>query len=175
MRNPFRICAYTFRMAVFEYRARDRSGKKLTSRIQADTLAQVRDNLHSKDLMILDIKPARTGLQGDVRIPLLTDRPPGLKQVALFSKQMSTLINAGVPLVQALAIMQRQIENKTFRTLLRAVRADVESGTPLSEAMARYPKGCVALTGRTADGRQGWPKVQATPAATADHVWNARF
>ena len=55
MRNGFRICAYTFRMAVFEYRARDRSGKKLTSRIQADTLAQVRDNLRSKDLMILDI------------------------------------------------------------------------------------------------------------------------
>ena len=53
---------------------------------------------------------------------------------------MSTLINAGVPLVQTLAIMQRQIENKAFRTLLRAVRADVESGTPLSEAMARYPK-----------------------------------
>ena len=67
-------------------------------------------------------------------------RPPGLKQVALFSKQMATLINAGVPLVQALAIMQRQIGNKAFRTLPRAVRADVESGTSLSEAMARYPK-----------------------------------
>ena len=36
-------------------------------------------------------------------------------------------------------------------------------------------EGCVALTGRTADGRQRWPTVQATPAATADHVWNARF
>jgi len=127
-------------MAVFEYRVRDRAGKVMSSQLEADSLAQVRDNLRSKGLVIVDIKPARTGLQGDIKIPFLTDRPPGLKQVALFSKQMATLINAGVPLVQSLAIMQRQLEDKAFQNILKVVRSDVESGTPLSEAILKQPK-----------------------------------
>ena len=127
-------------MAVFEYKVRDRSGKIMSSQLEADSLAQVRDNLRSKGLLIVEIKPARSGLNGDIKIPFLTDKPPGLKQVALFSKQMATLINAGVPLVQSLAIMQRQLENKAFQTLLKAVRTDVESGTPFSEAITKYPK-----------------------------------
>ncbi len=127
-------------MAVFEYKVRDRSGKIMSSQLEADSLAQVRDNLRSKGLLIVEIKPARSGLNGDIKIPFLTDRPPGLKQVALFSKQMATLINAGVPLVQSLAIMQRQLENKAFQNILKVVRNDVESGTPLSEAITKHPK-----------------------------------
>ncbi|ULH15349.1 type II secretion system F family protein [Deinococcus sp. KNUC1210] len=127
-------------MAVFEYRARDRGGKILSAQLEADSLAQVRDNLRSKGLMIMEIKAAKSGLNADVKIPFLSDRPPGLKQVALFSKQMATLINAGVPLVQSLAIMQRQIENRAFQNVLKAVRADVESGTPFSEAIAKHRK-----------------------------------
>ena len=127
-------------MAVFEYRVRDRAGKMMSSQLEADTLAQVRDNLRSKGLLIVEIKPARTGLSGDVKIPFLSDRPPGLKQVALFSKQMATLINAGVPLVQSLAIMQRQLESKSFQSILKIVRTDVESGTPFSESISKHPK-----------------------------------
>jgi type IV pilus assembly protein PilC len=127
-------------MAVFEYKVRDRSGKIMSSQLEADSLAQVRDNLRSKGLLIVEIKPARSGLNGDIKIPFLTDRPPGLKQVALFSKQMATLINAGVPLVQSLAIMQRQLENKAFQNILKVVRNDVESGTPLSEAITKHPR-----------------------------------
>ncbi|MFC4452839.1 type II secretion system F family protein [Deinococcus sonorensis] len=127
-------------MAVFEYRVRDRSGKIMSSQLEADSLAAVRDNLRSKGLMIVEIKAAKTGLNADIKIPFLSDRPPGLKQVAIFSKQMATLINAGVPLVQSLSIMQRQLEDKSFQTVLKAVRTDVESGTPLSEAIAKHPK-----------------------------------
>ncbi|WP_425147203.1 type II secretion system F family protein [Deinococcus sp.] len=127
-------------MAVFEYRARDRGGKILSSQLEADSLAQVRDNLRAKGLMIMEIKAAKSGLNADIKIPFLTNRPPGLKQVALFSKQMATLINAGVPLVQSLAIMQRQIENTAFQVVLKAVRTDVESGTPFSEAIAKHRK-----------------------------------
>ncbi|WP_446925510.1 type II secretion system F family protein, partial [Klebsiella pneumoniae] len=65
---------------------------------------------------------------------------PDLKTVALFSRQMSTLINAGVPLVQALNIMQKQIEHKGFQETVRKIRIDVETGLPLSEAMAKHPK-----------------------------------
>ena len=127
-------------MPVYEYRARDRGGQTLKSQMEADSEAQVRDALRARNLMILDIKAPKTGLNADIKIPGLTDRPPGLKQVAVFSKQLATLINAGVPLVQSLAILQRQLDNKTFEAVIKKVRGEVESGQPLSEALQQHPK-----------------------------------
>ncbi|SEJ16349.1 type IV pilus assembly protein PilC [Deinococcus reticulitermitis] len=127
-------------MPVYEYRARDRGGKVLKAQMEAESEAQVRDALRSKSLMILEIKAPKTGLNADIKIPGLTDKPPGLKEVAVFSKQLATLINAGVPLVQSLAILQRQLESKSFQTILKKVRSEVESGSPLSDALQQYPK-----------------------------------
>lgn len=127
-------------MPVFEYRVRDRSGKVLKSQMEADTIIQVRDALRAKNLMIVEIKAPKTGLNADLKIPFLGDRPPNLKQVSIFSKQLATLINAGVPLVQSLAILQRQVEHKGFQNIVKTMRGDVESGTPLSEAIGKYPK-----------------------------------
>ncbi|MEF2277754.1 type II secretion system F family protein [Deinococcus sp. YIM 134068] len=127
-------------MPVYEYRVRDRSGKSMKSQMEAESLAQVRDALRAKNLLILEIKAPKTGLSADVKIPGLGDRPPNLKQVAVFSKQLATLINAGVPLVQSLAILQRQIESKAFQGIIKGMRADVEAGTPLSEALLKHPK-----------------------------------
>ncbi|GGJ90200.1 type II secretion system F family protein [Deinococcus aquiradiocola] len=127
-------------MAVFEYRVRDQGGKIMSSQMEAESLAQVRDNLRSKGLMIVEIKAPRTGMNADIKIPFLSDRPPGLKEITVFSKQMATLINAGVPLVQSLAIMQRQLENPAFKKVLQTIRTDVEAGTPFSEAIAKHPK-----------------------------------
>lgn len=127
-------------MPAYEYRARDRGGQVLKSQMEAESEAQVRDALRARNLMILEIKPPKTGLNADIKIPGLTDRPPGLKQVAVFSKQLATLINAGVPLVQSLAILQRQLDNKTFENVIKKVRGEVESGVPLSEALQQHPK-----------------------------------
>ncbi|KEF33744.1 MULTISPECIES: type II secretion system F family protein [Deinococcus] len=127
-------------MPVYEYRVRDRSGKILKSQMEAETERQVRDALRAKNVFIVEIKPPKTGLNADVKIPGLTDRPPGLKQVAIFSKQLATLINAGVPLVQSLAILQKQIEHKAFQGIVASIRTDVEGGTPLSEAIVKHPK-----------------------------------
>ncbi len=127
-------------MAVFEYRVRDRTGKIIASQIEADSMAQVRDALRAKQLFIVDIKAPKTGLQGNVSIPFFDNQPPGLKIVALFSRQLATMINSGVPLVQSLAIMQRQTEHKGFQKIIKDMRAEVESGTPLSDSIAKYPK-----------------------------------
>lgn len=117
-------------MAVFEYRARDRSGKVLKSQMEAETAAQVRDTLRAKNLMIVEIKAPKSGLNADIKIPFLDDRPPNLKQVSIFSKQLATLINAGVPLVQSLAVLQGQIEHKGFQKTVKNLRSEVEAGTP---------------------------------------------
>lgn len=127
-------------MPVYEYRVRDRGGKILKSQMEAETREQVRDALRAKNFVIVEIKEPRAGLNADVKIPGLTDRPPKLKEVAVFSKQLATLINAGVPLVQSLNILQKQMENKTFQGILGKLRAEVETGVPLSEGLAQHPK-----------------------------------
>ncbi|MDK2013147.1 MULTISPECIES: type II secretion system F family protein [unclassified Deinococcus] len=127
-------------MPVFEYRVRDRSGKVLKSQMEAETANQVRDALRSKGLMIVEIKAPKSGLNADIKIPFLDNRPPSLKQVAIFSKQLATLINAGVPLVQSLAILQKQIDHKGFQGVVKEMRGEIEAGTPLSDALAKHPK-----------------------------------
>ncbi|MHA0041486.1 type IV pilus assembly protein PilC [Deinococcus sp. PEB2-63] len=127
-------------MPVFEYRVRDRSGKVLKSQMEAETANQVRDALRSKGLMIVEIKAPKSGLNADIKIPFLDNRPPSLKQVAIFSKQLATLINAGVPLVQSLAILQKQIDHKGFQGVVKEMRTEIEAGTPLSDALAKHPK-----------------------------------
>lgn len=127
-------------MPVFEYRVRDRSGKVLKSQMEAETANQVRDALRAKNLMIVEIKAPKSGLNADIKIPFLDNQPPNLKQIAIFSKQLATLINAGVPLVQSLAILQKQIEHKGFQNVVKNMRTDVESGTPLSDAIVKYPR-----------------------------------
>lgn len=127
-------------MPVYQYRAKDRSGKTLKSQMEAENERQVSEILKSKDLTIIEIKPPATGMSQDIELPEFLKRPPGLKQVAIFSKQMATLINAGVPLVQSLAILQKQMENKDFQNVVGDMRADIETGTPFSETVAKHPK-----------------------------------
>ncbi len=112
----------------------------MTSQVEADSIEQVRSMLRTKNLMVLDIKAPKVGLQGDLSIPFLDNRPPNLKIITVFSRQLSTLINAGVPLVQGINIMQRQTEHKGFQEVLRKVRLDLETGQNFSEAIAKYPK-----------------------------------
>lgn len=62
------------------------------------------------------------------------------KEIALFTRQFSVMLDAGLPLVQSLSIMAEQQENRVFQNVLHQVREDVEGGATLSEAMSRHPK-----------------------------------
>ncbi|MCX5876042.1 MAG: type II secretion system F family protein [Deltaproteobacteria bacterium] len=61
------------------------------------------------------------------------------KDVVIFTRQLSTMIDAGLPLVQSLEILGEQVENPTFKKVLRAIRTDVESGTTFADAMKKHP------------------------------------
>ncbi|MFN8510580.1 MAG: type II secretion system F family protein [Deinococcaceae bacterium] len=126
-------------MPVFQYKVRDPNGKIVSSSIEADNLQQVRDALRKRELFIVAINAPKTGLQGDIKIPGFEPKPK-VKDVTIFSRQMATMLNAGVPLVQGLNIMQRQIDNPAFKNILKQVRTNVEGGVPFSEGIAQYPK-----------------------------------
>jgi type IV pilus assembly protein PilC len=127
-------------MATFTYKVRDAAGKVISSSMEADDAKQVRDVLREKNLFIVAIAPPKSGLNADIKIPGLGDGTPSLKAVSLFSRQLATMIDAGLPLVQSLAILGKQVEDAGMRKILKSVRTDVEGGIPFSDAISKYPK-----------------------------------
>ncbi len=123
-------------MAVYEYTARKTSGEVLAGAIEADTQRMAVQKLRHMGVYITHLQPkgedaAPLGVLGPARI--------GLKDLAVFSRQFATMINAGLPLLRTLTILVEQMPHKTLRGILGQIRADVERGSPLSAALTRHP------------------------------------
>jgi len=120
----------------FKYTARDpASGKKVESQIQADNEATAAKLIRGQGLAPLDISLTSDEKHGYSK---LLNRIKS-KDKVLFSRQLSTLINAGLPLVQSLRSVQSQTTNKAFKAVINTVITDLESGSALSAAMGRHP------------------------------------
>jgi type IV pilus assembly protein PilC len=129
-------------MAVFEYKVRDRSGKVITGTTEAASQREVANALRQKGYFVTEIKAPKTGLQADIKLPKWLDfgSIPTVRDITIFSRQFATVINAGLPVVQSLAILQRQSEKQGLRDALKEVREDVETGLQLSDALAKHPR-----------------------------------
>jgi len=129
-------------MPVFEYKARDRSGKMVAATMEATSQRDVAAMLREKGYFISEIKSPKAGLNADIKLPKWLDitSRPGLRDVTVFSRQFATVINAGLPVVQSLSILQRQAEKEGMKDALKKVREEVETGQPLSNSLAKFPK-----------------------------------
>jgi type IV pilus assembly protein PilC len=126
-------------MPVYTYRARDRSGKIVTATMEASTEREVAAALRDKGMFVAEIKPPARGLNMDIKMPAWLDAP-GLRDVTIFSRQFATVIAAGLPVVQSLNILQRQADKQGMKDALNKIRQDVETGLPLSDAIAKFPR-----------------------------------
>ncbi|WES65692.1 type II secretion system F family protein [Microbacter sp. GSS18] len=124
----------------FRYRAVDPTGGGVVKgTIEGSSEAVVTGKLRAQGLTPLDVLPvSKTGLNMEIRLPGLT-RHVSAKNLAIFAKQMSGLINAGLPLMRTLGILIEQTEDRKLQPALVSVHADVEAGNSLSGAMARHP------------------------------------
>ena len=129
-------------MPAYTYKARDRSGKLIEAVMEAATQRDVASNLRERGLVPTEITLPKTGLQGDIKLPAWLDfgGKTNLRDVTVFSRQFATVINAGLPVVQSLAILQRQAEKTSLKDALQKIREEVETGLPLSEALDKHPK-----------------------------------
>ncbi len=124
-------------MPVYIWKGKNSYGEKRKGEIEAPdqtaALAQV------KRLRISDpiIKEKQKDLLAN--IPLFKPKVT-TKDIVIFTRQLSTMIDAGLPLVQGLEILEKQQANSTFKTVLGEIRADVESGSTLSDSMRKHPK-----------------------------------
>lgn len=124
-------------MLTFNYTARDpNTGQKVSAQVEASSEAAAAKIIRGEGLAPLEIKPIGARSSGPSRF---TNRI-NTKQKIIFSRQMSTLINAGLPLVQSLRNVGDQMENKTFKLVINKIIADVEGGSSLSEALAKHPR-----------------------------------
>ena len=128
-------------MPVFEYKARDRTGKIVAASMEAASQRDVAAALREKGFFISEIKAPKTGLNAEIKLPKWLDigSKPNLRDVTVFSRQFATVINAGLPVVQSLAILQKQAEKQGMKDALKKIREDVETGLPLSGSLAKFP------------------------------------
>jgi type IV pilus assembly protein PilC len=123
-------------VATFTYKARTRQGEILQDILEgADTMA-VASELRQQGLLIIDIKEQGVG-QKDLLEPF---KKVKLMDLVVFTRQFSTMINAGLPIVRALYILSEQTDNPKLKEVVVLVRKDVEAGLALSEALEKHPK-----------------------------------
>ena len=124
-------------MLSFSYTARDpNTGQKVNSEVQANSEQEAAKIIIGEGLAPLDIKPIGASNSGPSRFR----NRISTKQKIVFSRQMSTLINAGLPLVQSLRNVADQTENKTFKLVINKVITDVEGGSSFHDALTKHPK-----------------------------------
>ncbi len=117
---------------IFLYKAKDlTNGKIVEGEIDAESKEKAIINLKSKKLQIIEIVP----LKRKIRKGKISS-----KDIAIFSRQLSTLVSSGVPIIQSLSILESQSENLNFAKVIGAIRKDIESGLSISDAMAKHPK-----------------------------------
>jgi len=127
-------------MALFNYKVRSPQGNVLTGTMEAREQRMVVDRLRHQRFIVLEIGEIKKSASRDFldSINFLKKRVKQ-KDLVLFSRQLSTLIGAGVPIVQGLTILVEQIENPAFKKVITSVREDIESGTSITEALSRHP------------------------------------
>ena len=124
-------------MPLYKWVADTRKGKTLKGEIEAADEKIARLQLKRRNLNVNKIKEKPKDLFENVSFmqPKVTN-----KDIVIFTRQFSTMIDAGLPLVQGLNILAEQTENKTFRGVLKQVTKDVEGGSSLGEALKRHPQ-----------------------------------
>ena len=122
-------------MPVFQYTARTLKGELVNDKIDLPSRDDVIAHLRKNRMVVVQVRQA----PAELRLPKLG---AGIKtrDVVVFTRQFATMINAGLPLVQALDILAQQTENKRLAETTRQVVYDVESGHTLADALRKHPK-----------------------------------
>ncbi len=118
----------------FQYKVRDRTGNVTTGSLVADSEALVLARLREQGFTPLDVQRKKRSI-GQIEFG---GKKVKLKQVAIFSRQFATMVNSGLPILRALAILAEQTENKELARVLNEARLDVEQGSSLSGAMGKH-------------------------------------
>jgi type IV pilus assembly protein PilC len=123
-------------MSTYVFKAIDLGGAKARGEVEADSKQAVSDQLKQRGLIVLDISDKHSSK--NIEISLFKRVAPS--DLAIFARQLSTMISSGMSILRAMYVLEEQTEDKFLKETIVAVRKDVEAGLSLSDAMARHPK-----------------------------------
>jgi len=123
-------------MAVYVWKGKNRYGDEVGGERVATSVEEVSRILQREQIQVINVAPKRAGLT----IPFLKREKVKLKELAVYSRQLSVLIDAELPLIQSLNILSEQTKNKYFKRVINTVREDVEAGSTLNQAKRKFPK-----------------------------------
>ncbi len=141
-------------MARFKFTALDSKGKEVHGEIDADNQSAAVARIREKQYFPTKVEelsggggaPARKGaapksaLQMEIKMPKFLQGGVKTKQLVTFTRQLSTLVNAGLPLMRAMRVLQRQEKNAALRDAVAQMAESIESGSTFAEALAAHPK-----------------------------------
>lgn len=122
----------------FEFRAMDLTGSTSAGEVEAESKAAVGEQLRQRGLIVLDVSEKRSSV--NVEDLLRRWRGVDKRELAVFSRQFATLVASGMPMLRTLRTLEEQTQDDQIREAVAGVRADVEAGSGLEQAMERYPK-----------------------------------
>src|ERR1700716_26880 len=123
-------------MSTYAFKAIDLAGAKATGEVEADSKQVVSDQLKQRGLIVLDIVDKQSSRE--IELGFMKRVKAG--ELAVFSRQLATMIASGMSILRALYVLEEQTESQFLQETIVAVRKDVEAGLSLSDAMARHPK-----------------------------------
>lgn len=137
-------------MAKFSFTAMDAQGKEVRGEIEADSqnaaLARIKESgyfptkVESMGGGSTKAAKKASGLNMELKMPKFLRGGVKTKQLTVFTRQMSTLVNAGLPLMKAIRVLQKQEKNETLKEALGEMADSIESGSTFAEALAAHPK-----------------------------------
>jgi len=122
----------------FEFRAMDMAGAASAGELEAESKASVTEQLRQRGLIVLDVSEKSNPL----KIEDIFKKWQGvdMRELAIFSRQFATLIASGMPMLRTLHTLEEQTQDEQIKEAVAGVRADVEAGSTLEQAMERHPK-----------------------------------
>ncbi len=123
-------------MATFVWKGKNRYGDAVGGERVASSIEEVKAVLQKEQIVASSISAKRSAFS----IPFLKREKVRLKELAVYSRQLSVLIDAELPLMQSLGILAEQTRNKYFKRVIMTVREDVEAGSTLNQAKRKFPK-----------------------------------
>jgi len=124
----------------FDYKVRDKSGDLVEGQLDGDSMALVVRRLREMGYMPISVTPkSAVSLKTEIKIPGISGRIK-LREIAVMTRQLSTMVDSGLSVVRSLGILSTQVENPELARILNEVRTDLEHGSSLSAACAKHPK-----------------------------------
>lgn len=128
-------------MKHFKYQAKNFGGKTVNGTLTANDQDEVIGELRKRNLIVLNVRPAGANQKNSFLSLKRTPRPNVKKdELVVFTRQLSTMISAGIPLLEGLEILHEQAQNPGFAFVLDNAIEDIRGGSDLSAAMEKYPK-----------------------------------